>query len=711
MIKAKNNIVVQIDRSTPVEYAILNPISGSFDLMSEAEHHLYQEALQGRYPVSSFQDYLLERGYFYEDQESYDLAMDHAFQEFTEEISQSQVQLLLIPTYSCNLSCVYCFQQGIDGRPTLISRETVDAFFDYARDEFKEAAQKPFITLFGGEPLMNSPAHREIISYIADKCITENYELSIVTNGYDFSEFIEILKKVQIKEIQFTLDGTEEIHDQRRHTANGKGTFNRVMSGIEAAVDNGMPVNLRTVTDRHNIEDLVKLAEVLDQKGWLDLPPALFKTQIGRNYELFECYEKPEHLFTQIEMWSEVARLAREYPVLKKFHRPDFMGIRYLVDTGELYLPSFDTCPATKTEWVFDLYGDIYGCTASCGREDFKLGSYWPTKQINHQLVREWKSRNVTNIEKCKDCSYDIICGGGCGVVAANQNGGKILSPDCRPIQELYDIGINFYADEILAYSAPEEESNQSCCSSTPISNDSSACGCQPIHNEGCMICGGELVFLNERTKVACDFCGKEFYSAILCSQGHAVCDDCHRGDILDQMFTILQNTDEKDPVKLANQLFQLPDLKMHGPEYHSLVPGVLVAAYQNIIGKKNSVKLKEAMDRGKQVVGGSCGYLGTCGACVGTGIAASVILDATPKSGPARGKANLATGYALLEVGKTGGAQCCKRDAILSILSYQALTGYYGSEPLFSYRCSQFADQPDCIGADCKFFPSNLDD
>ncbi|WP_026073654.1 hypothetical protein [Acetivibrio cellulolyticus] len=58
-----------------------------------------------------------------------------------------------------------------------------------------------------------------------------------------------------------------------------------------------------------NIKDIVNLAEFLDKKGWLDLPPELFKTQIGRNYELFDCYAKPQHLMTQVQLWSEFASI------------------------------------------------------------------------------------------------------------------------------------------------------------------------------------------------------------------------------------------------------------------------------------------------------------------------------------------------------------------------------------------------------------------
>ena len=43
MFLAQNNIIVKLDRHNPVEYAILNPVAGNFDLMNEEEHRLYQE--------------------------------------------------------------------------------------------------------------------------------------------------------------------------------------------------------------------------------------------------------------------------------------------------------------------------------------------------------------------------------------------------------------------------------------------------------------------------------------------------------------------------------------------------------------------------------------------------------------------------------------------------------------------------------------------
>ncbi|MFZ3171801.1 MAG: radical SAM protein [Carboxydocellales bacterium] len=470
MLLAKNNIIVKIAPSDKdkddCNYAILNSISGSFDLMDENEYAMVNNLASASESNADFVAYLLERGYVYADHNAEKASIAKAQSGFVNEVNNTQVQLLLIPTYGCNLACNYCYQHGIAGKSSLIAEETVEAFFTYVhKNFFASDKQKPFITLFGGEPLINSKAQREIITYIVDRCVAEDYELAVVTNGYDLIDYLDILKKAKIKELQVTLDGSRAVHDSRRAKANKAGSFDRITAGVDAAIRLKMPINLRSVVDLENITDLVNLANFLEEKGWLDLPPQLFKTQIGRNYELIDCYAKPQHLMTQLELWREYASLSKQYPVLTKFHRPDFKGIRQLVDTGEMYMATFDTCPACKTEWVFDLHGKIYGCTASCGREEYSLGTYWPEVNLNQKVVQTWRNRDITTIPKCQDCKYNVICGGGCGVVAYEQNK-AILAPDCRPIQDLIDIGVNYYFEDIKEMSAKVEQEKPANCSS-----------------------------------------------------------------------------------------------------------------------------------------------------------------------------------------------------------------------------------------------------
>jgi hypothetical protein len=172
-------------------------------------------------------------------------------------------------------------------------------------------------------------------------------------------------------------------------------------------------------------------------------------------------------------------------------------------------------------------------------------------------------------------------------------------------------------------------------------------------------------------------------------------------------MEELLMKSSEKNPVRLAKMVFDLPTMKMHGPEHHSMVPAVLETAHQNILGIRDIGKIKEAIRRGKDVKGGSCGYHGNCGACVGAGIAESIYLGATPKSREERGKAMIATSKALLAVSELGGPLCCKRDSITSIKTYMGMSDRYDEADDYQFSCSYSRYNPDCLALECPYFPA----
>jgi len=233
--------------------------------------------------------------------------------------------------------------------------------------------------------------------------------------------------------------------------------------------------------------------------------------------------------------------------------------------------------------------------------------------------------------------------------------------------------------------------------------------GSFPKKTKGCIICGQELLYSKDiSTEEVCNICGQPFEAYVRCSKGHYVCDLCHSLDVLGKAEQLLWTSSEKNPIVLAQRVFELPGLNMHGPEYHSIVPSVLVAAWQNLNRNKNISQIKEAIKRGKDIKGGSCGLYGSCGAGVGTGIAVSIIEGATPMSRNERGAANRVTGYALLEISQYGGPRCCKREAITSLQTFMQVTSYFDSLQKEDYTCQQYGKNKDCIGKKCPFFPAN---
>ena len=155
-------------------------------------------------------------------------------------------------------------------------------------------------------------------------------------------------------------------------------------------------------------------------------------------------------------------------------------------------------------------------------------------------------------------------------------------------------------------------------------------------HKSGCLVCGAELVYATQDKDLTCFYCGAAGRTSVACAGGHYVCDTCHSGSANDLIERFCSAADSVLPVSMAITLMKDRRLKMHGPEHHFLVPAVLLAAYCNATDRPRDEKaglIKKARSRAEEVKGGSCGFNGTCGAAVGTGIFVSLATGATPLS------------------------------------------------------------------------------
>jgi uncharacterized protein len=439
---SKFNIFSKIRDSE--NYFIVNLLSGNADILSIHDAEMLNVVKTGKtIPDNEFIRELTEKGYLTDDAEEVSLYRKR-YLDFIDSRGKDEIQIFFVTNYSCNFACTYCYQDQYNNPLHELNNEVIDAFFSYVGKEF--AGRKKYITIFGGEPLLNSPKQKDLIRLILEKSASLNLEISFVTNGYSLEEYSDILAKGKIREIQVTLDGTEAVHNNRRFLKGGDGTFDKIVRGIDACLKNHIDINLRMVIDKENVGNLSDLAKFAIEKGWTKSP--FFKTQLGRNYELHHCQSAPGKLFDRISLYEEVYKLTRIYPHITEFYKPVYSVAKFIFENGDLPDPLFDACPACKTEWAFDYTGQIYSCTATVGKSDESLGSFYPEVTLKDEAVSNWERRDVTSIPGCKDCSVQLACGGGCGSVAKNKTG-DILSTDCRPVKELLEIGFSSYFENI----------------------------------------------------------------------------------------------------------------------------------------------------------------------------------------------------------------------------------------------------------------------
>jgi uncharacterized protein len=440
MIYSKHNIFSEISGSG--NFFLVNLLSGSADILTPAEGVLIRDLLAGKEIPEAFRENLREQGYLVDETEEERLYRSK-YLDFIDSREEDEVQLFFVPNYSCNFACSYCYQDEYSNHRKELTREVIDAFFGYVKREF--AGRKKYLTIFGGEPLLNSPKQMELIAWLLQGANDAMLDVSIVTNGYTLVSYIDILKKARIREIQVTLDGTGALHNSRRSLKGGGATFEQIVEGIDACLLNNLPVNLRMVADRENINGLPDLAQFAIDRGWTG--NSLFKTQLGRNYELHHCQSTSEKLFSRISLYKTVYQLVKQFPHILEFHRPAYSISKFLAENGSLPDPLFDACPACKTEWAFDYTGHIFSCTATVGKEGESLGTFYPEVTRHEAAVSEWSNRDVLAIPECRSCNLQLACGGGCGSVAKNRTG-NICSTDCRPVKELLELGFSAWFQE-----------------------------------------------------------------------------------------------------------------------------------------------------------------------------------------------------------------------------------------------------------------------
>lgn len=427
---------------------LVQPLSGQAALVAAEDAEALRRLADGGALPPSLPEETLRAAAFVVESDDQDRALEsRALAEYLADAAQTPTQLVVVPSFGCNLACTYCYQEVFDpSARALIAPEVIDAFFGYVDARHGGEEPRPYVTLFGGEPLRDTPAHHDRIGRFLGGVVRRGLELAVVTNGYDLQAFLPALAAGPVKEVQVTLDGPEDVHDARRPHGGGGGTFARVVAGIDGLVAAGIPVNLRVVADRRNLPALPALAELAAAKGWLDLPASRFKTQVGRNYELFGCAsrQRREDLFDRVELWARYVELSEAHPILRRFHRPRFHGIGHLAETGELPAPNFDACPATKKEWAFGPDGRVYGCTATVGHPAHVLGRFHPELVRDEAAIAAWRTRSTLTIPRCQGCALAPVCGGGCGAIAWDQ-AATPLAPDCRPVAELYGLGARYY--------------------------------------------------------------------------------------------------------------------------------------------------------------------------------------------------------------------------------------------------------------------------
>jgi uncharacterized protein len=467
---------------------LFNPLTNSMDLIEKPSlDRLDALCRRGGGGKEQLNDettsYLLERGYVYNEAADEEAAMRRGLEEFRDRERRSNMRFVILPTYQCNSRCPYCFIGDAIGQETLMTDETMDLAFaaiDQLAEERGQGCTKQ-LSLFGGEPLIDTPNQRRVVERIMLKGFERGFLIDIVSNGFDLVHYIDMLKKYAVDKVQVTFDGMREYHNTRRRAVDKRGpSFDRIVAGVDAALEKGLPLNVRVLLDRNSIKELPQLVNFFKEKGWFG--NRNFSIHIGSVFDCFKCQpgkETAKHLEVR-EGNEALYQICSNDRSIADLLQIDWQGIRRFLYTGKLFPPTYKTCFGGTRMFAFDMNGGIYACETTAGRPEYSIGTFSPTLTLNRELMAALDERHILNIPACQKCPQALLCAGGCTFNAV-VNYGSLLAPGCRMLKETLQYGFDYYWPEIKERldlqenGAPAAQSNGGSCCSQPATTMPSA--------------------------------------------------------------------------------------------------------------------------------------------------------------------------------------------------------------------------------------------
>ncbi|MBU7027328.1 MAG: radical SAM protein [Theionarchaea archaeon] len=429
---SKYTILLKLEED---EYLLINSRSGAVDLVDADVINLLHTLSDADPAVI---ECLKERGHLTELSPEQEVDEMEAMCSQYVLTHQERYTHVIIPTYRCNLECPYCFlldlqTKGKSWVNTVIDSAHVDKIFEAATA--LDTSSRGSLVLYGGEPLLLK--NKPIIEEILQKGRQLGYTFGMSTNGLTVPAFLDVLTEYSAA-LQITIDGPEKVHNARRIKKNGEGTFNEVVQGVDAAVEAGLSVTLRTNLDKDNITDFPQIVTFYINKGWYDNPNV--------SMQFSTVFKKPcstyESLIYPGEVHEAVVSMTEKTPEIWKFGF-DFRGVELfesIFSKGVTGPPRFWYCEATSGMLIYDPFGDIYVCWEHVGEESTRVGAYYPRLTWNDQY-NQWKERTVFTIPECRECVYALFCGGGCGYEALERYG-TLSKPVCYDYHNVFTTAI-----------------------------------------------------------------------------------------------------------------------------------------------------------------------------------------------------------------------------------------------------------------------------
>ena len=346
----------------------------------------------------------------------------------------------------CNLSCTYCYKEDLttpakgEKMDLATARKSIDLLLQegHKRDQLN-------VVFFGGEPLTNMPLIREVTAYAEQRCAEagKTLDLSLTTNATLLTEPVIDFFDQHRFGLSISMDGPQAVHDARRKTVGGKGTYQVVAARSRKLLERykSRPVGAR-VTLTAGYTDVVAIHRHLkDEIGFAEVGFAPVTSNAIASFNLVGDELRA--------VFESMKALGREYVEAAVENRNiGFSNMHQML--SDLYtgrkkaLP----CGAGVGLLAVDHQGKLNLCHRFTGSELPTFGDV--DSGIDKTQLGAFLDKALDRSERgCSSCRIRNLCSGGC-YHESYANFSDPHSPVyhyCELLREWVDFGIEAYLE------------------------------------------------------------------------------------------------------------------------------------------------------------------------------------------------------------------------------------------------------------------------
>ncbi len=407
LISSQFNIFITHNR--PNEFILYNTLTGSIFIVNyNAKIAIENNSFEDLYHNIEYLNILIDDGILIDNTAIDELAI---FKVKRDQIkySNNTLSVVILTNYNCNLNCIYCclrllWNNKWEHVPNYyMTDNTVEKIIKFIQLEVLEYRYNEVIIDFVGlgEPLLSKRIISDYIKQLGRFMESNNVTLrvNIVTNGTMITDsFLKTLNNENVY-FQITIDGPEYIHDGRRRSKNGKGTYKYIINGLEMLIAKNIRFAIRVNVDNDNVIHIDELLEELNSrfgKGLYIKFVPLLPDNKGNNAWSRACYTI-EDMSKMRGLWDLASE--KGYNVLL---RPliNYVSCKAMVDKS----------------YILDPIGDVYKCEGFGGNKEFRIATINNDGLISayQDAYYKWMALDPLEVEVCRNCELLPACGGEC---------------------------------------------------------------------------------------------------------------------------------------------------------------------------------------------------------------------------------------------------------------------------------------------------------